>query len=270
MIKFAALGALYHGDKPKYFEECLISLVNQIKEIPIYIVIDGPIGYELEEVIAKYKDLKITYFKLEKNLGLAKALGHAVEKLKDKVDYIIRFDSDDINHINRFEVLVKFIEEHKPDLVSSYMNEINENGELFSKKLVPISQKQIKRIFPYRNPVNHPASAFRVNAALEVGSYKEMPFFEDYYLWARMHKSGYKIMNIDNFLVDFRATDMMLKRRYGLSYLKYEAYFIWNRNLEGIFNPLENLLSFLMRFASKTFGLRAYKLIYFSLRKKNH
>ena len=43
-MKFAALGALYNQDKPEYFEECLISLSNQTKKIPTYIVIDGPIG----------------------------------------------------------------------------------------------------------------------------------------------------------------------------------------------------------------------------------
>jgi len=267
-MEFAALGALYYQDKPEYFEECLKSLSNQTKKIPIYIVIDGPIGHELETIITKYNNLEITYFKLNTNSGLARALDHSVKRLRDKVDYIIRFDSDDINHSNRFEILINFIEQKKPDLVSSHMNEINEDSKLFSKKLVPTSQKQIKRIFPYRNPINHPASAFNIEAILSVGGYKEMPFFEDYYLWARMHKSGFKIMNIDNFLVDFRATDMMIKRRYGLSYLKHEIYFIWKRNLEGIFNPLENILSFLIRFTSKIFGLKIYKLIYFSLRKK--
>jgi len=269
MFKFAALGALYHKDKPEYFEQCLISLSNQTKKIPIYIVIDGPIGLELEALIKKYSCLEIIYYRLQTNLGLSRVLSYAIEKLNYKFDYIIRFDSDDINHLNRFEVLINYIEENKPDLVSSHMNEINESGELFSKKLIPISQEQIKRTFPYRNPINHPASAFSIKAAMKAGGYKEMPFFEDYYLWVRMYKNGYKIMNIDSFLVDFRAVDSMLKRRYGFSYLKHEAYFIWTRNLEGIFNPLENFISFLVRFFSKIFGFKFYKMIYFSLRQKS-
>ena len=91
-IKICALGALYKGDKVEYLEESLSSLASQTITIPIFIVIDGPISKILESKLSEFIALDINYIRLDKNLGLAKALSHAVDCLCEKFDYIIRFD----------------------------------------------------------------------------------------------------------------------------------------------------------------------------------
>jgi len=267
-MKFAALGAIYNGDQPQYLNECLYSLSAQTRKIPIYIVVDGPINPNLEKVIKTHNSLDIVYFRLKDNVGLAKSLAHVIRHIGSEFDYLIRFDADDVNHIERFEVMINFIKKNRPDLVSSHMNEIDDKSIIFSRKVVPVDPKDIKRVFPYRNPINHPASAFNVKSVIDSGGYKEMPFFEDYYLWARMYHRDFKIMNIDKTLVNFRATELMLNRRYGFAHFKDELHFIRTINNEGIFSAYQNFLSLTLRAISKLFGFKIYKYLYFSLREK--
>ena len=266
-IKICALGAIYKGDKVEYLEECLLSLASQTITIPIFIVVDGPISEVVESKLSEFCALDINYIRLDENLGLAKALFHAVNSLCGKFDYIIRFDADDINMPNRFEKLRTYICEHNPDLVSSHMYEINEENKVFSERKVPIGYDKIAKKLPYRNPINHPASAFKISSVLAAGGYQEMPFFEDWYLWIRMFHAGFKIENIDDFLVSFRATDAMVARRYGFSYVKHEFNFFHRRSKEKLINPIENWLVFLARLAVKALGFKAYKKVFYWIRK---
>jgi glycosyltransferase involved in cell wall biosynthesis len=266
-IKICALGALYNGDKPEYLHKCLHSISNQTLSIPIFIVVDGPIRNSLQSKLDDFLNLDINLIRLESNLGLARALSHAVNYLNDKFEYVIRFDSDDINSPDRFKKLHECILEKMPDLVSSHMLEIDENDEVFSERKVPIKAQDIKKKLPYRNPINHPASAFKISAVQASGGYREMPFFEDWYLWIRMSHAGYKIENIDEFLVEFRATDEMVARRYGLAYVKHEVNFFRRRNKEKLINPIENWLAFLARLTVKAFGFKAYKKVFYWIRK---
>ena len=262
-----ALGAVYEGDNPEYLNECLISLTNQTISIPIFIVIDGPISHSLQKKLQEYNHLGINFIRLDRNMGLAKALSHAVQQLRHKFEYIIRFDADDINMPDRFEKLRKYISNYKPDLVSSHMFEIDENGRVFSERRVPIKTTEIKKKMPYRNPINHPASAFKISSVLEVGGYQEMPFFEDWYLWIRMQNADFKIENIDEFLVSFRATDEMVARRYGISYVKHETNFFLSRSKENLINPIQNWSAFLARLLAKLFGFKIYKKIFYWMRR---
>ena len=266
-IKICALGALYHGDKSIFLAECLDSLRSQTLKLPLIMVIDGPISMELEEILILYKDLNIRLIRNIENLGLSAALQKGLNTIKDEYDYVIRFDSDDINDSKRFQTIVNYFISNNVDLLSSHMHEIDEHGNIFSKRDVPVGQKKIKRKFPYRNPINHPASAFKISSVLASGGYQEMPYFEDWYLWIRMYRAGFKIENIDDFLVSFRATDSMVARRYGFSYVKHEINFFHQRSKENLINPIENWVAFLARLTVKAFGFRAYKKVFYWIRK---
>lgn len=265
--KICALGALYHGESSEYLHSCLVSLQDQTIKIPIVLVIDGPITSDLEAVLEKFDSLGIRFIRNPVNKGLSYALQSGLDLIRNEFDYAIRFDSDDINLPNRFEKLLRYISKHNPDLVSSHMHEINEENEVFSERKVPIGYDKIAKKLPYRNPINHPASAFKISSVFAAGGYQEMPFFEDWYLWIRMFHAGFKIENIDDFLVSFRATDAMVARRYGLSYLKHEFNFFHRRSKDKLINPIENMLAFLARLAVKALGFKIYKQVFYWIRK---
>ena len=265
--RFAALGALYHGDNPKFFRACLESLEAQTVRLPIFIVIDGEIGAELEEVIHDFDALEVQYFRRPDNEGLAAALQFGLLNLRGSFDYVIRFDSDDLNRKDRFEKMVDFTEEYAPDLCSAQMNEIDEIGHRFSQRRVPLLDSKIRQWIAFRNPINHPAAVIKIESALHVGGYLDMPYFEDWYLWERMIGAGYRVMNADEFLVDFRATDEMVSRRFGSEYRKFERLFYFRRLQEANISRFLLLIALGARQLSKLLSFSAYKKLFFWLRR---
>ena len=231
---YCALGALYDGDNPKYFERALVSVLNQTKRIPICLVLDGPISPALETVVERHADDIEHIIRLQKNEGLGRALQFSTEAMSSHFDYAIRFDSDDINHENRFELLIDAIEKENFDLLGSHMFECNGDKleHVINERKVPLTQKDIVSRIRWRNPFNHPSVVFRIEAVIAAGNYENVPYFEDWYLWAKMVVNKAKVGNVDRTLVNFRFDERMLERRRGLQYLKHEFYFY--KKLRGL------------------------------------
>lgn len=59
---------------------------------------------------------------------------------------------------------------------------------------------------------------FKKDAVLEVGNYQPMMGFEDYYLWVRLLRAGFKGKNIQESLVYARTGEDMYARRGGKNY----------------------------------------------------
>lgn len=98
-----------------------------------------------------------------------------------------------------------------------------------------------------RNPFNHMTVMFKKQAVQNVGGYMDMPYFEDYWLWVRMLKAGYKAKNVDKVLVKVRAGQEMIARRGGLNYAKYIIRFEKALQSIGIINFAEMICYIIMR-----------------------
>lgn len=85
---------------------------------------------------------------------------------------------------------------------------------------MPLTHNEILKFAKKRNPFNHMTIIFKKQAVQNAGGYQHMPYFEDYWLWARMLKAGYKTKNIDDVLVKVRAGQDMIARRGGWEYVK--------------------------------------------------
>ena len=73
------------------------------------------------------------------------------------------------------------------------------------------NNKTILKGFMRRNPLNHPSVMFRKNDIIEIGSYRDIKFFEDYELWLRCIKKGLLIHNINKVLVAMRRENYLSK-----------------------------------------------------------
>jgi glycosyltransferase involved in cell wall biosynthesis len=103
-LKFSVAMSVYKNDSPDQLRLALDSICEQSYPADeIYLVVDGPIGAPLDEVIEYYstKYGNFTVNRLAENGGLGNALRIAVEKCRN--DLIIRMDSDDISAPGRFE-----------------------------------------------------------------------------------------------------------------------------------------------------------------------
>lgn len=225
-VNFSVLMSVYKNDKADFLKKALDSVIYQtLKPSEIVLVQDGPLTKDLFNIIDNYVKKcpnLIKIINLENNLGLGKALKIGLEKCSNNI--VARMDADDISKKDRFEKQIKYLEENKDiDVVGSWISEFDgEESNIYAYRKLPTNFDQIKEFAKKRNPLNHVTVMFRKNKVINVGSYKGIIGFEDYYLWVRMLLNGSKFYNIPEYLVNVRAGKEMIKRRGGLNYIKNE------------------------------------------------
>ena len=216
--------SVYRKEKAEYLKLALDSVINQtLTPDEIVLVQDGKLTEKLYAVIEEYKQKYPVIFKtyaLKQNQGLGKALNYGMEKCSNEL--IARMDTDDIAEPNRFKLQVQeFIKDKELALCGGQIAEFADSpNEITGYRNVPLTQDEILKFCKKRNPFNHVTVMFKKQAVQNVGDYQHMPYFEDYWLWARMVKAGYKTKNIDAVLVKVRAGQDMIARRGGWEYVK--------------------------------------------------
>lgn len=202
--------SVYRNDKADYLKVALESIYEKqtLKPNEIVIVQDGKLTKELYETLddfVKGKEAIIKIIKLDKNEGLGNAL--YIGSQKCTYDYIMRMDADDISDSKRFEIQMKYMEEHNDiDCLGTYIAEFNENvSEDKRVREVPLKQDKIIKMAKHRNPMNHVSVCMKKSALQKSGGYEEIKLLEDYYLWLKMIVAGCKLENISESLVYVRV-----------------------------------------------------------------
>ena len=221
--QFSVLMSVYKKDDPNYLDDSLKSIYAQTI-VPSEVVLceDGELTCELEKVIEKYYKQYTPITRIIKypvNRGLGLTLRDGVLECKNEI--IARMDADDIAELDRFEKQMDAFDKQDADVIGGNIDEYNESmDKITGSRLLPQFDKDITSMMKKRNPMNHVTVAFKKQSVLDAGNYLDMPYFEDYYLWARMSKKGYKFYNIQEKLVKVRGGDEMIIRRGGIKYLK--------------------------------------------------
>lgn len=261
--KFSVLCSLYHKEQPNYLEQCFESLEWQtLAASEIVVVHDGPLTEGLYAVLEKWeRRLPLKQVVLKNNVGLGEALNKGLDACSHNL--VARVDTDDINHIDRFDKQVRYMD-NNPDVAaaSSDVNEFDTDPEEPSRvKKVPCS----KTVFEYslrRNPLNHMATIFRKDAVTNVGSYQHHLYMEDYYLWLRLQAKGYKISNIPETLVSARVGNGMLERRRGLPYALSELKMMRKMYKLNLSKSPKTAIYFSLRAISRLAPITMLSLIY--------
>ncbi len=246
------LGSVYKGSEPNQLYISLISILRQNTNysFEIVLVFDGPVSEDVKSVINSILKISnlLKIFKLKENQGLGLALNYGISKCKG--DLIARFDTDDVNHLDRLQTQVKYMDDHPYISVSStsafefISSPKNKFVNCEIRKACPTNY--IKFLMSIKNPVNHPTVMFRRKDVIRSDSYLNQKFFEDYLLWLRMKKNNYNFGSIMDPLVFVRVDDLYT-RRYSLSYLKYEISFIKNSFFINRYIPIIFLPFFICR-----------------------
>jgi glycosyltransferase involved in cell wall biosynthesis len=223
MTDLAVIMSVYKNDKLKFLEKSVQSILNQtVTEFNYYIVFDGPVEKDIERYISSLTDRRIKHFRLEKNEGLANALNYLLEEILKEPEYkfIARMDADDISVPERFERQRTFLLEN-PEIscVGSWYQEIDENGNLLSNRILPIDHEGIRRYFIKRNPFAHPSVMLRRDLINKIGYYPTNTIrLEDYIFWGNALSAGMLFANIPEYLLQFRRNSEFYKKRSGLNY----------------------------------------------------
>ena len=264
--------SVYYKEKPEYLQLALESVINQtVKPNEIVLVQDGKLTNELQAVITehlqKYPDIFKTYA-LKQNQGLGKALNFGMQKCSNEL--IARMDTDDIAEPNRFELQIKeFAQDKELMLCGGQIAEfVNKSTEITGYRNVPLKHNEILSFAKKRNPFNHMTVMFKKQAVQNVGGYMDMPYFEDYWLWARILKAGYKAKNIDQVLVKVRAGQDMIARRGGLNYAMCIIRFEKTLYSIGLINIIE-MIDYIMLRSIVSIMPESLRLMIYSWKLRN-
>lgn len=216
--KFSVLMSVYYKENAEYFDLALRSiLIEQTRQPDEFVLVcDGPLTDELNYVIDKYENEYSEVFRVfrqEENQGLGKALNFGLSQCSYSL--VARADSDDVCLKDRFQKQLDFMNNHtEVSIISSHIAEFDSDwSKPFDTKKLPLTHDELKKMAKVRNPLNHMAVMFRREDILELGSYRHMPYTEDYDLWVRAIIAGKKIANVDDVLVHARVGNGMVVRR---------------------------------------------------------
>ena len=246
-IKFTVLlPILDREDIVKGFSKALESIYkNSLKPDQVLVTVDGPVSKSFKKIIeqneTKYS-LDVVWS--EKKIGLDKALNLGLTKSKN--EFIFRADGDDINIKNRFEMQLPYLLSGY-DVVGSCIDEYDEDGKYITSKEVPLSNKDIKSLVPFRNPINHMTVGYLKTSVLEVDGYPELFLKGDYGLWIKLLSKNKKFINLEQQLVKVTAGSRMIRDRGGLRYI-YSEFILQKYLLEfKLTNILNASIVFILR-----------------------
>lgn len=221
---FSVLMSVYDKERASNLSESIESIKEQSRaDFELVLVKDGPLTPELDRTIEEATNsLKSTIVYLEKNVGLASALDEGLRNCEH--DIVVRCDSDDINFIDRFALLVGKMED-SPSLsfLGSQIIEFYEEREkyiLTYSRIVPLCHEEIANRAASKSPMNHASVCFRKPDVFRLGGYSSsnIKSMEDYALWLKAISNGMVFQNLAVPLVFCRADNSMYNRRRGFKY----------------------------------------------------
>jgi glycosyltransferase involved in cell wall biosynthesis len=226
----------------------------------ILLIQDGPVHSELVNLVKEFCEQYpiVRALIIPVNKGLPNALNSSIDF---RFEYYARMDADDICHSQRLEKQVNFLDENKGiDILGTWAIEfISDNLNNGFLKKMPQSEKEIRRIFHFRDPFIHPSVMFRTSVFEKIGCYNNKYYTnQDTELWARALKKKVGVANLQEPLLSFRADNVANKRSdFKRIILELQARYTFNT-----FSPVLNLLkiaSILFRFAPFQIRKLAYK-----------
>jgi glycosyltransferase involved in cell wall biosynthesis len=264
-MNFTVLLSVYSKENSLFFTESLNSIFTQtVSPTEVILVKDGPLTSELDNVIEEYK-IKYSILKivsLEKNIGLGKALNEGLKYCL--YEWIARMDSDDICFPDRFEKQLQFISKNNEiTVLGSSMNEFSiQPGDIKSSRKLPETHNELVSFARKRNPFNHPTVMFNKKVIEDIGSYQEVPLFEDYHLWLRVIQKGYKVANLPEPLLYFRIGEDIIRRRHGWSYVKKEFLFYKRCAKENLLSTKNAYFAFFTRLPMRLMPKKILSFLY--------
>lgn len=167
--------------------------------------------YQVASEYAAKKD-NIILIRNEKNLKLAATLNRCLDYVD--TEYVARMDGDDISLPTRLEKEIRFLDEH-PEyaLVSCPMIYFDEYGEY---RTGVAKEEPTKYDFKFMPPFCHAPVLMRRLILEKVGRYTadvKTERAEDYYLWHKFYRAGFKGYNLQEPLYKMRNGREAFKRR---------------------------------------------------------
>jgi len=222
-LSVSVLMATYRGEKASNLDLSLASVYAQtLPPQECVLVVDGKIGPDQEEVIARYAamgTIPLVVVRRRGQGGLARALNDGLQHCKGTL--ILRTDSDDLCLPHRVERQVAaFRQRPSIDALFCWHAEFEDDPSniTFIKKS-PETHEEIANGMKWHCVLSHPTMMVRRRALMAVGGYRWcFGNLEDYDLYVRLLMAGARMETVQEALLLFRTSLAQTARRGGLRY----------------------------------------------------
>jgi len=219
-IPISVLMCVYNGDTSSWLDQSIMSILTQSFGQLEFIIIDDCSTDSSKRVIQRYakRDARIKYHTTPENMGLTKALNYGLNLCEGQ--NIARQDADDISHPLRLEKQFGFIEKNNNvGVVGTYYDIVDKNGVW----------KETKRLIPSTMPLSKMNGIFAGGSAMirweviqELDGYnEEMKYAQDFDMWVRVIKNGWRIETVEDVLYYWRTHDNQIGTRLLSDQQKY-------------------------------------------------
>lgn len=186
----------------------------------VVVVLDGPIGKELENVVQLYTGLIDQIIRIPMSGGLWNARNIGISATK--TDFVALHDADDVMHPERLTLQLKTIEESGVDVVASPVYEFDNKSEQIIGLRNLCDDSNLNRKMRWQNVINHSSVMLRRSAVLDVGGYRNIYLSEDYDLWIRMIQQNKRFISTFQATQAFSVDSDLTARRGGVKFIKSE------------------------------------------------
>lgn len=208
--------SIYNQKNKEHLNKAVMSILEQSFTDFEFIIYEDGSDCETSSYLKQYKeaDERIVLISNPVNHGLAYSLNTCIDVARGK--YIARMDDDDISDRNRLKIQYEYMEEH-PDIAYAGCNAgLIDNHGVWGYRVMP--EKPEVSSFLKCSPYIHPTVMIRREIFETSDAYyasKENWRCEDYELFMRLHRLGYKGRNIQQNLLYYREDrDSYAKRKF--------------------------------------------------------
>lgn len=247
MPKVSVLMPVYNT-KEEFLRESVESILNQTFNDFELIILDDGSSNDVETIVKSYNDLRIKFYKNEKNLGVAKTRNKLMELAQGK--YCAWQDSDDISYPDRLKKQVNFLDKN------TEISIVGTNLERFPSKKI-LNQPEHPKILDFIGgcAFSQGTSMFRLEDFKKNNLYykEDLITSEDYDLWARAVLCM-KFANIQEILLKYRRVGTSLchsKNQYA-----YDAEKEIKRNLLNQLTSDKKLQAEILKIVTKHYTKR--------------
>ncbi len=266
--KIAVIMSVYAKDSSVFFEESVKSILSQTySNFDFYIMCDGAVPIEIQQVMFKQSDSRVKVVNRDQNKGLAISLNELIEYALESYDYdyFARMDADDISMLKRFQIQLNYFTSNPDvDVLGASCEEVDENGDSLLVKYMAQTDKELKDNLIKKTPFVHPTVVFKAEVFKNGIRYPtDSHLSEDALLWILLASKGYKFANIKEPLLYFRMTAELLNRRSSFKKawweLKARVLAMKQLGMFSVSNVIYTMLHFLLRVSPKWVIKWAYK-----------
>lgn len=212
--KISVIMSIYNQWNSGYLEQAVMSILNQTFGDFEFIIYDDGSDPAICRQLEKYERLdgRVVLIRSHENCGLAYSLNTCIHVARGK--YLARMDDDDISDPERLAVQYEYMEKH-PEITYVGCNaRLIDSGGVWGHRVMP--EFPLKHSFLRFSPFIHPSVMIRRSIFDNQEAYrfsKDTWRCEDYELFMRLMRLGYRGANIQQELFCYREDSNSYRKR---------------------------------------------------------